>query len=51
MVWWGHVCGIGILVDGSATLFFEEGLFDFPVILLGADGEFEIFAGDGVPVL
>lgn len=39
------------MVDGSATVVVEERFLDFPVILLGADGEFEVFAGDGVPVL
>jgi hypothetical protein len=28
-----------------------EQFFNFPVVLLGADGEFEILAGDGIPVL
>jgi hypothetical protein len=39
------------LVQGVSAVFFREELFDFPVILLGTDGEFEIFAGDGIPVL
>jgi len=51
MVWWGNICGIGVLVDGGAAFVFEEGLFYFPVVLLGANGEFEIFTGDGVPIL
>ena len=29
----------------------EEGLLDLPVVLFGADGEFEVFFGDRVPVL
>lgn len=29
----------------------EESLFDFPVVLFGADGEFQVFFGDGVPIL
>ena len=41
----------GLLVDGSALVFFGQEFFDLPVVLLDADREFEIFAGDGVPVL
>ncbi len=29
----------------------EEGLLDFPVVLFGAHAEFEVFFGDGIPVL
>jgi hypothetical protein len=39
------------LVQGVSAVVFREEFFDFPVILLGTDGEFEIFAGDGIPVL
>jgi hypothetical protein len=47
-----HSTGVfGILVDSRSAVIFREELFDFPVVLLGADGEFEIFAGNGVPVL
>jgi hypothetical protein len=48
---WRHVVGVGVLVDSCAAVFFQEGFLHFPVVLLRTDGEFEIFAGDGVPVL
>jgi hypothetical protein len=35
------VFGIGVGVGGR----------DFPVVLLCADGEFEVFAGYGIPIL
>ena len=41
----------GILVDSGSAVIFGEEFFDFPVVLLGADREFEIFAGDGIPIL
>lgn len=40
-----HVHGVSLLV------LVEELLLEVPVVWLGADGEFEIFFGDGVPVL
>jgi hypothetical protein len=42
---------LGLLVDGTALVLLWQEFFDFPVVLLDADGEFEIFAGDGIPVL
>lgn len=42
---------IGVLVDCVSALVFGEEFFDFPIVEFGADGEFEIFAGDGIPVL
>jgi uncharacterized protein (AIM24 family) len=41
---------LGFVVDGALVVFWEK-LLDFPVVLLDAHGEFQIFAGDGVPVL
>lgn len=29
----------------------QQAFLDFPVVLFGADGEFEVFLGDRVPVL
>ncbi|RDW88593.1 hypothetical protein BP6252_00625 [Coleophoma cylindrospora] len=48
-----HATGIlGVLVDdGPPALLFGEQFLDLPVILLGPDGELEVLAGDGVPIL
>jgi hypothetical protein len=35
-----------LLVHSVPSLLFREQLFDFPVVLLDADAELEIFAGD-----
>ena len=40
-----------LLVDGAALVLLGEQLLDLPVVLLDADGELEVLAGDGVPVL
>lgn len=45
------VLGVAVVVDGASAVVFGEELLDFPVALFGADAEFEVFAGDGVPVL
>lgn len=43
---------VRILIHGSATVVFGQELFlEFPVALLGADAELEIFPGDRVPIL
>ena len=42
---------IGVLVNSGSSILFWDELLDLPIILLGADGEFEIFASDGIPVL
>lgn len=42
---------VGVLVVGGTLVILWEGFFDLPVVLLDADGELEIFSGDGVPVL
>ena len=43
---------VGVLVDRCAALVVVgEETLDFPVVDLGSNGELEIFAGDGVPVL
>jgi hypothetical protein len=44
-------CVLGLLVDGTTLVVFRKEFLDFPVVLLDADGEFEIFAGNRVPVL
>lgn len=41
----------GILIDSSTALFFWEKFLYFPVALFGADGEFEIFSSDRIPIL
>ena len=47
-----HSAGVfGILVDCISAVVFGEEFLDFPVVLLGADRELEVFAGDGIPVL
>lgn len=47
-----HSTGVfGVLEDCVSSVIFGEEFFDFPVVLLGANREFEIFAGDGIPVL
>lgn len=42
---------IRVLVDGSSGVIFREEFFDLPVVLLGANRELEVLAGDGIPVL
>lgn len=42
---------VTVMIDGGAAVFFGEELFDFPIALFGANAEFEVFAGNGVPVL
>lgn len=41
---------VSILRDGSIEVG-QERLLDFPVVHFGSDAEFEIFLGDGVPIL
>ena len=48
MVWTVRV--IHILIHGVSSIVFKE-FFDFPVVLLNANGKFEIFFGDRVPIL
>ena len=40
-----------VMIDGTSSVIFREELFDFPISLFRADTEFEIFFGNGVPVL
>jgi hypothetical protein len=40
-----------VLIHRVSAVVFGKKFFDFPVVLFGADGEFEIFSSDGVPVL
>ena len=42
---------LGLLVDAAALVLLWQELFDFPVMLLDTNGEFEVFASDRVPVL
>lgn len=47
-------CRLGVVVvhvDGAAVVVLREELLDLPVVHSGADREFEILLGDGVPVL
>lgn len=47
-----HSAGVfGVLVDSSSAVVFGKEFFDFPIVLLRANGEFEIFAGYRIPVL
>ena len=39
------------MIDGTPSVIFGEELFDFPIPLFRADTEFEIFFGNGVPIL
>ena len=39
------------MIDGTSSVIFREELFDFPISLFRADTEFEIFFGNGVPIL
>lgn len=41
----------GLVIDGAALVFFRNKFLDLPVVRLDADGEFEVFASNGVPVL
>lgn len=46
------VCaGVVVLVECCSAVFFREQFLNFPVVLLGADGELEILAGNGIPIL
>lgn len=45
------VLGSTVVIDGSPSVIFRKELFDFPIALLRSDAEFEIFLGNGVPVL
>ena len=45
------VLRVGVEVNGAPSLFFGKKFFDFPVILLDANGKFEIFLGDRIPIL
>ena len=50
------VAAAGDAIEAGAAVFdggggVEEGFFDFPVALFGADAEFKVFFGDGVPIL
>lgn len=36
---------------GGVVIVVVVGFDDFPVVLFGANGEFEVFFGDGIPVL
>ena len=40
-----------IVINGTSSVIFREELFDFPISLLRADTEFEIFLGNGIPIL
>jgi hypothetical protein len=42
---------LGVLVDGIPSVVLGDEFFDFPNVLLGTDGEFEIFLCDRIPVL
>lgn len=42
---------LGLVIDGSALVLLRQELLDFPIMLLDADGELEVFTSDGVPVL
>lgn len=51
-----HVVGcrlaVGVVhVHGGTAVLFGEQLLDLPVVHTGADREFKVFFGDGVPVL
>lgn len=42
---------VRVLVDGASVVVFGDEFLHLPIVLLGADGEFEILARDGIPVL
>jgi hypothetical protein len=37
---------LGLVIDGSTLVLLGQELLDLPVVLLDADGELEVFAGD-----
>ncbi len=49
------ICAAGIfgggIVDSLSTVVIRQEFLDLPVVDLGADTEFEVFLGNGVPVL
>jgi hypothetical protein len=47
-----HTTGVfRFLVHRASALVIRKEFLNFPVVLFGSDREFEIFLGDGVPVL
>lgn len=44
-------CVLGVLVDCVVSIVVEIRVLEVPVVLLGADAEFEVFFCDGVPEL
>ena len=45
-------CVVGaVQVQRRWPIFSSEKFFDFPVVGLGTDAEFEVFLGDRIPVL
>lgn len=45
------IFGVGVLIDGLASVFLREQFLDFPSVRLDAHGEFQVFLGDRVPEL
>ena len=45
------ILGNTVMIDGTPSVILREELFDFPISLFGADTEFKIFFGNGVPIL
>ena len=46
-----RILGVAVVVDCPSTILFREQLFDFPIPLFSPNAEFEVFPGDGVPIL
>lgn len=46
-----RIFGVGVLIDGLASVFLGEQFLDFPSVWLDANGEFQVFLGDRVPEL
>ena len=45
------VIGMSVLIDGLSTIFVRQEFLDLPVVWFGTDAEFQVFLGDGIPIL
>jgi ABC-type uncharacterized transport system permease subunit len=45
------IFGVGVLVDGLASVLLGEQFFDFPSVWLDTNREFQVFLGNRIPEL
>ena len=46
-----RIFGVGVLIDGLASVLLGEQFLDFPSVRFDAHGEFQVFLGDRIPEL